>query len=787
MKTYSKKWMRARFTPCLPLGADGRLVTGSEKHIQLSRQAATEGMVLLKNEENILPFAGGTRLALFGKGSVDYVKGGGGSGDVTVSYVRNLQEGLRIKEQEHKVQVFDKLADFYQKNVDQQYENGCEPGKTQEPEVPEEIVALAKAWTDTAVISICRFSEESYDRKGIPGDGDFYLTKEEQDLVDTVTANFAHVVVVLNVGGMVDTSWFRENEKIQGVLLAWQAGMEGGLATADILCGDVNPSGKLTDTFAGCFDDYPSSANFNESEDYVEYKEDIYVGYRYFETIPGAAKKVNYPFGYGLSYTTFDKKVVQVQEKEEAICVTVLVTNMGNYEGKEVVQLYYGAPQGVLGKPAKELGAFAKTRTLGCGDSQMLCLTLPIKDMASYDDLGKIAKSAYVLEKGSYHFWLGGSVREAEKIEYTYEVAENQVVEQLQSKCAPTQLKERLLSDGTYELLPMDGQAVIENVLGDLPKPDVWAWEPHVRGVESLKVSRVKGEWRLLDVAEGRVDLDTFLAQLTDREVAELLGGQPNTGVGDTYGMGNFPEHGIPNIMTADGPAGFRTHIESQVCATAWPCATLLACTWNEKLVEQVGAAAALEVKENNMGVWLAPAMNIHRSPLCGRNFEYYSEDPLVTGKIGAAMIRGIQSQHIACSMKHFCCNNKETNRTYSDSRLSERALREIYLKGFEIAVKEADPWTVMTCYNKVNGNRPSCNPELLEDILRGEWGFQGMVVTDWWNLGEHYLEVLAGNDLKMGRGFPDRLMEAMEKGLLNRSQMDVCAKRILNLILKID
>ena len=197
------------------------------------------------------------------------------------------------------------------------------------------------------MISICRFSEESYDRKGIPGDGDFYLTKEEQNLVDTVTANFAHVVVVLNVGGMVDTSWFRENEKIQGVLLAWQAGMEGGLATADILCGDANPSGKLTDTFAGCFDDYPSSANFNESEDYVEYKEDIYVGYRYFETIPGAAEKVNYPFGYGLSYTTFERKVVQVQEKEEAICVTVLVTNMGNCEGKEVVQLYYGAPQGV--------------------------------------------------------------------------------------------------------------------------------------------------------------------------------------------------------------------------------------------------------------------------------------------------------------------------------------------------------------------------------------------------------------------------------------------------------
>lgn len=787
MRSYSKKWMRARFTPCLPLGEDGRLVTGSREHIQLSRQAATEGMVLLKNEDHVLPFKAGTRLALFGKGSADYVKGGGGSGDVTVSYVRNLQDGLRIKEQERKVQVFDALADFYQKNVERQYESGCEPGKTKEPEVPAELVALAKAWTDTAVISICRFSEEGYDRKGIPGDGDFYLTKEEEKLVDTASANFAKVIVVLNVGGMVDTSWFKENEKIQGVLLSWQAGMEGGLATADVLCGDVNPSGKLTDTFAGSFDDYPSSANFNESEDYVEYTEDIYVGYRYFETIPGAAKKVNYPFGYGLSYTAFERKAVAAEEKDREIQVTVLVTNTGDRAGKEVVQLFYGAPQGLLGKPARQLGAFAKTRLLGCGESQTLYLKLPIAAMASYDDLGKIAKSAYVLEKGSYHFYLGGSVRVAQELEYVYDVEEDRVVEQLQSECAPMQLKERLCADGTYESLPVGKPRVIENALGDLPKHEVWGWEPHVRASESRKVSQVKGKWRLLDVAEGRVDLDTFLAQMSDREVAELLGGQPNTGIGDTYGIGNFPEYGIPTIMTADGPAGLRTHIESQVCATAWPCATLLACTWNEKLVEQVGAAAALEVKENNIGVWLAPAMNIHRSPLCGRNFEYYSEDPLVAGKIGAAMIRGIQSQHIACSMKHFCCNNKETNRTGSDSRVSERALREIYLKGFEIAVKEADPWTIMTSYNRVNGNRPSCNPEILEDILRGEWGYKGMVVTDWWNLGEHYLEVLAGNDLKMGRGFPDRLMEAMDKGLLTRQQMDVCAKRILKLILKMD
>lgn len=281
--------------------------------------------------------------------------------------------------------------------------------------------------------------------------------------------------------------------------------------------------------------------------------------------------------------------------------------------------------------------------------------------------------------------------------------------------------------------------------------------------------------------------MEEFLGQLSDEELAELLGGQPNTGVANTFGYGNLPEYGVPSIMTADGPAGLRILPECGVHTTAWPCATMLACTWNPQLAEQVGEAGGAEVKENNIGAWLTPAVNIHRSPLCGRNFEYYSEDPFLTGKMAAAMVTGIQSNHVAATVKHFALNNKEENRKNSDSRASERAIREIYLKAFEIIVKEAKPWSIMSSYNIINGHRASENRELLEGILRDEWGFEGMVTTDWWTGGEHYKEVKAGNDVKMGCGFPERLLQAMEQGVLTRREMEVCAKRVLELILRVD
>lgn len=292
---------------------------------------------------------------------------------------------------------------------------------------------------------------------------------------------------------------------------------------------------------------------------------------------------------------------------------------------------------------------------------------------------------------------------------------------------------------------------------------------------------------QLEDVACGKVTLDEFLDALSLEEQVWLLGGQPNTGVANTFGIGNNRDRGIPNVMTADGPAGVRIQPQLEVYTTAWPTATMLASTWNRALVEEIGTAGAKELKENNLGSWLTPAMNIHRSPLCGRNFEYYSEDPLVAGTMAASMIQGIQSQHVAATPKHFAFNNKETNRKSSDSMVSERAAREIYLKGFEIAVKEADPWMIMSSYNKINGQQTSECRELLTDILRGEWGFNGIVTTDWWTRGEHWREVAAGNDLKMACGYPETVLQAVADGRVSKQQVRDCARRILELILKME
>ncbi|MCC8168418.1 MAG: glycoside hydrolase family 3 C-terminal domain-containing protein [Clostridiales bacterium] len=846
------KWTRARFTPNLPLYGTQR-VTASPEHIELSREAAREGMVLLKNEAGLLPLAKGSKIALFGKGSFDYVKGGGGSGDVTVSYVRNIYEGLKLHADE--VNLYEPLSDYYRTYVAEQYAQGGIAGMIAEPELSDELAHGARQFADTAVIVISRFSGEGWDRSDVEyideenvwaptetmpricgrvfPDGDFYLTDAERALVAKVEALFTRIVVVLNVGGVVDTTWFKDDAQIGAVLLAWQGGMEGGLAAADLLCGAASPSGKLPDSFARRLEDYPSTAGFHESPHYVDYNEDIYVGYRYFEMIPGADEKVSYPFGYGLSYTQFEiqvgnagfvdkndmqgngnlcsdtidcregmgngkgnrKDAEKLSENSVVVPMTcqlvvcLEVTNIGNFPGKEVVQLYYSAPQGRLGKPARQLGAFAKTKELAPGEKQIVELTISCAAMASYDDLGKIAKSAYVLEKGDYRFYVGNSVRDVHKLEKCLYLEEDIIVQQLSEKCAPTSLARRMLADGSYEELP---QHPAKN-------PEECAFEKMAFGTDEGVAPETPGRaqhycWEeikpgVMPLDEVRNDdiLNKFIEQLSDDDLIHLLGGQPNRGVANTFGIGNLSEYGVPNIMTADGPAGVRITPNCGVCTTAFPCATLLASTWNTELVEAVGRAGGEELKENNLSVWLTPAVNIHRNPLCGRNFEYYSEDPLLAGRLAGAMVRGIQSNHVAACVKHFACNNKETNRKKSDSRLSERALREIYLKVFEIIVKEADPWAIMSSYNIINGCRASENHELLEDILRGEWGFGGMVTTDWWTRGEHYKEIKAGNDLKMATGYPERVRRAMELGELKREDLERCAKRVLGLILKVD
>lgn len=797
-----KQWTRANYQPAIPLGRDGRRVTASPEHIALSKNAAKDGMVLLKNERRTLPLQKGTRVALFGKATIDYVKGGGGSGDVTVPYIRNIHEGFCLVAGEDA--VFAPTSDFYRTYVAKAYASGGVPGMIPEPELPDELLHQAAVFADAAVISISRFSGEGWDRKADFGTadnrgaldtgaatqmetvfprGDFYLTDAERALMEKVCAAFDRVIVVLNVGGMVETAWLKANEKIGAVLMAWQGGMEGGLAAAELLMGMGNPSAKLADTFAAELRDYPFAERFFDSETYLDYTEDIYVGYRYFETIPGAKDQVVYPFGFGLSYTRF----ALLDPKVQGLSLMVTVRNEGDVAGREVVQAYFGAPQGKLGKPARQLLGYRKTRLLQPGEEEQVRIPFRVEDMASYDDLGKVRKSAWLLEAGEYQLYLGTDVRSAARVG-SVTVADTVITRQLTPRLAPTDLKERMLADGTLEPLPT-GNSNDPRFTALLPRmtPDEQGGTPPTRAYASIPFNHDKDRPHLSDVAEGKLSLDAFIAALSDEDLAYLLSGIPNRGVANTCGFGGNPHFGIPPLMTADGPAGLRIDAHVGVCTTAFPCSTMMACTWDPDLCYEVGAAGAQEVKENNISVWLTPGVCIHRNPLCGRNFEYYSEDPLLAGKQAAAMVRGIQSQRVAATPKHFALNNKESDRFECDSRASERAIREIYIRQFEIIVKEANPWAIMSSYNIVNGHRASENADLLTGILREEWGWTGMITTDWWTHGEHYKEVVAGNDLKMPKGHPGRLLRAMAEGLLTRQEMETCARHILTLMLRVD
>ncbi|MGN0240964.1 MAG: glycoside hydrolase family 3 C-terminal domain-containing protein [Candidatus Weimeria sp.] len=850
----NKKWMRAFYTPNLPLGKDGSRVTGSSGHIALSKEAAKAGMVLLKNEGQKLPLRGYHRIALFGKASIDYVKGGGGSGDVNCAYTKNLYDGFK---EEDNIRVYEPLAEFYKSYVHEMiFEEDLEPGMMPEAKIPKELLRGAAASCDTAFFVISRFSGEGWDRSPVEGpvdpgleflhsgpkkkkkkgertsyweknmlelsakifqDMDFYLTKKEKKALSDVEKYFDDVVVVLNIGGMMDLSWVKNDKNIKAALLMWQPGMEGGPAAADILVGKDTPSGKLPDTFAEDLKDYPSADTFFASMDHVDYYEDIYVGYRWFETMKKAADKVVYPFGYGLSYTTFRTQVVSADEKVNCnvknrkcfghITFTVRVTNTGEFPGKEVTGIYVAKPDDPvngLGNPARELAAFKKTKLLAPGESQDLLIKIRIRDLASYDDTGRIQKSAWVLQKGTYRFFLGINSMTAEEIEFTHEEKKNRVTEQLEECLTPDRLKYRLLSDGSKEALPSYiGDEALKKA-DSAKKPfaayDENVLEPIEKGYQEGVVSEercvpihrtwdnmTQGVHEFHEVYEGKISLDDFMDQLSDEDLAYLLGGQRNTGVANTYGIGNNAKYWIPNVMTSDGPAGVRINEECGIKTTDFPCSVLLAASFDTDIVERVGAAGGAELKENNMYMWLTPAICIHRSPYCGRNFEYYSEDPLLTGKIAAAMVKGIQSNGVSASVKHFAANNKETNRKDCDSRVSERALREIYLKGFEICVKEADPWSIMSSYNRVNGTHSSENRDLLTTVLRNDWGYKGIVTTDWWTYGEQYREILAGNDVKMPDNHPDRVLEAMEKGAITRDDLYVCAKRVLEFLLKLD
>ena len=705
---------------------------------QAARSIAAEGMVLLKNEESTLPFSEKDKIAFVGNGIFDYQKGGLGSADVMTGHNVNIVEGMSKKA----VRLSEKSL-TKQKNYDLHTLN-----------------ELAKDST-CALAALTRISSEGGDRN------DFNLSEEEKELFCRLEeSDFERIAVVLNIGGIINIAQLGQYKKIKAVLLIWQAGMQGGNAAADILCGDVNPCGKLSDTVAYSCSDYPSASFFGKSYFDVYYSEDIFVGYRYFETF--ARDKVLYPFGYGLSYTEFEYQNCEAAVSEDMVTVRVDVKNTGKREGKEIVQIYSSSPEGKLKKPAAELRAYDKTRLLKPGETQTLCMKFPVSDMSCFDE----RQAAYILEKGTYKIYAGSNVREIRECG-TYTVEKETVTEK-------TTLK---FTMGTPYKINDSGEFVRTNIY-DATEKSPQKDEFDKRKKREEENAKSENKYSLYDVSEGKFSLKEFIESLPDETLINLAQAQPPAFVRGTGGIGNAPEFGIPNPQTSDGPAGVRTTVPT----TALPCATLLACTWDEAIQEKTGDILGDECVEHNIDILLAPGLNIHRNPLCGRNFEYYSEDPLLAGKSAAAVVRGVQKNGVGATVKHFALNNCETNRKDSNSVVSERALREIYLKGFRIAVKEGKPWCLMTSYNLLNGLRTSSNYNLLTGIVREEWDFDGLIMTDWRVLSHLWEETAAGGNVKMPFGYPEEialLRDYYSRGLISREQLEKNAGYVLKTVMK--
>ena len=693
---------------------------------ELLRRAAADGAVMLENN-GILPLKDGTRVALFGiTGYESHYVGYGSGGDVNRPYAVSFADGIKNCD---RLTLDPTIESIYREwNKKNPINNGFwGHWPFYFPEMPLDNTAVenARNKNEVAVAVIGRAAGESRDCK--LQKGSYYLADDEIAMLDALAEEFDDIVILLNIGGIFDMSWIEKYKKVIGaILIVWQGGMEGGNAAADLLCGKAYPSGRLTDTIAKRYENYPSSANFG-GKDFNEYKEDIYVGYRYFETF--AKSKVLYPFGYGLGYTEFEISANTVEKSNDKFIFNVSVKNIGNTIGREVVQLYLSKPCGKLGNPEKILVAFVKTAELKSGESETIELIVETNQLASYDE----SKSAYITESGKYEFFLGKSIRENEAV-FTFEQGEDEIDCQCVQASAPIEnlevisayeyngkriIKNRKARTKEYDL----GKRILENLPEEIPQ------------------TGDKG-FKLADVKSGKITMEQFVAQLNNNELEAISRGDyvMNSPLGAKGNAGAFGgvlqslrAKGIKPVITTDGPSGIRL----SACCSLLPIGTLLACSFDPQLVEKVYSAVAKEMFAKGSDVLLAPGMNIHRNPLCGRNFEYYSEDPYLTGKIAAAAVKGIQSHGASACPKHFACNNQEFRRNMNDSRLSERALREIYLKGFEICVREAKPKNIMTSYNRINSVYGHYNYELCTTILRNEWGYKGNVITDWWMKNE--------------------------------------------------
>lgn len=841
---------------------------------QRSRAIAPQGMVLLANN-GVLPLRKTGKIALYGDGARRTVKGGTGSGDVMSRETVTVEMGLLeagftivtkdwIDRDEANIEA---ARNVWANSVREKLRTGSQnplhvlwSHPFRQPEVlPVEEADLHPDQADTAVYVLSRNSGEGADRKDLPGEYE-PLETEIQSLT-RIAGAYAHTVLVLNVGGVMDMKALRAVPGLDAILLMSQAGNYGGYALADVLTGKAYPSGHLTTTWALNYTDYPCADTFSHRNGELDdeyYREGIYVGYRYFDTFN---LPVQYPFGYGLSYTTFALAMESVSADAEKVCLAVRVTNTGSCPGRETVQVYYSAPEGALEKPYQELAAFGKTKELQPGDSQVLSLSFPTREMASYDP----ARAAWVLEKGTYFIRYGVHSRDTH-IAAAIQLSEDTVTLQLQN---------RLPLDESFELISPKG-------IKPWSSPAMEA-EKAAATVISLDASKVRLEKAVYaekpadlpkpareekitldDIRQGRAALDELVGQLTPFELATLCVGAargsdaqggPQIGAasaacpgaaGDTTSL-LLEDRGIRNLILPDGPAGlrlspvFKVDGEGRIYTlsaafpgmdilmdmmpkpeipedaktyyqytTAIPIATLLAQTWDEEAIEAAGDIVGSEMEIFGCDLWLAPGMNIHRNPLCGRNFEYYSEDPLLTGKCAAADTRGVQKHRSAgTTIKHFAFNNQEDNRNHVNSHVDERAVREIYLKGFEIAVREAQPKAIMTSYNLINGEHTANSRDLITSIARDEWGFEGIVMTDWgttgsdhhpkesWKYGDSCASgcIKAGNDLTMPGS--DRDVEDILNALgkkegevpypLTLGELQACARRMIALILRME
>ena len=799
-------------------------VTDREReNLQVAYRAACEGVVLLKND-GALPFDTKT-VALYGPGASMTIKGGTGSGEVNERHSVTILEGLRNRGFTVATQRWiDAFEAFYEKakaayQVEKRkrlnllklssimqmlFDNFRLPAG---PAITEEYLSKE---TDACVYVLARQAGEGGDRKAEKGD--YLLTDEEVEAIRVCAGHYEKFVLVINCGSGMDLSALDGIEGINAILYISQLGTEGGNAVADILSGKVNPSGRLADTWAYRYEDIPFAMEYGSLNGDLEneyYKEGIFVGYRYFDSF---GIEPRYPFGYGLSYTDFAIRCVDVKADGMVVELKAAVTNTGDRAGKQVVQLYVSAPEEGLNKEFQSLAAFAKTAQLEPGQTEELELTFDLRELASYRE----RDGAFILDSGDYVLRLGDSSRNTCPVA-VLELTKEIVVSWHAGIC-PVQehmhLKELQAPARAREVLD---PGLTRIVLDCAVAPVAYTYE----------------ERPLYPDDRTRA----FVEKLTDEEMVDIVVGVGMFGAKNRFDLpgsvGNttskFWDRGLANVALCDGPAGLRIQKHSTVDAkgkikpvemamsifeaapgfvkklmtgnpqkeqslyqftTAFPVTAALAQSWNAGLLQEVGHAIYREMKEYGCTYWLAPAVNIHRNPLCGRNFEYYSEDPRLTGLLAAAVTRGVQAEPgFYVTVKHFACNNQEDNRNFVSSNLSERALREIYLRAFEYPVRKGGAKAIMTSYNRLNGVYTPNSHDLCTRVLRCEWGFEGVVMTDWFSTNKGQassaLAIRAGNDLIMpgGGSFKKDILMGLKDGRLRREDLIRCCGNVVKSI----